>query len=458
MPTTTGLDTAAAALAGIDWAAVGGSDLLEASVALGRLKAVVDGALVALAERLEETRSAEALGWASTKDFLTHVTGGRKGAGASLVRVAQHTAELPAVRAALTAGEISLAQAGVIGGRVGALPADRDYRGQVATALLDLVDNNAYDATDLDRCFPHVAKDLDTDGLLLTTDLSKDLQERGAHSARYLSLTPDTLGGVRIKGYASLEEAELVKTCLMTLTTPIVTTEPGACGGDPATIGVIRFDDQGHRLRHGCPDPMCAHDGKDPRDHGVRMWDALVETCRRLQNTDSLPHAHSASARITLTMSIDDLQHKLTGHGLLPTRDTLSAAAARRLACDAEIIPAVLGTQSQILDVGRTSRLVTPAIWTALVLRDQHCAFPGCSRLPIACDAHHITHWIDHGPTALDNLILLCRKHHTLTHQTPWQVQIDPATRRPNWIPPPPIDDNGRLTYHPASPRPPLVA
>ena len=457
MSPTTELETAAAALAGVDWATVGGTELLEASVALGRLKAVVHGALVAVAERLEETRSAEAIGWASTKDFLTHVTGGRKGTGAGLVRVAQHTADLPEVRAALAAGSISLAQAGVIGGRVTTLPHDLEFRERTASALLDLVDNNGYDATDLDRCFPQVAKDLDTDGLLLATDLSKDLQERGAHGARYLCLTPDTLGGVRIKGYASLEEAELVKTTLMTLTAPVVT-EPGACGGDPTTIGQIRFDDQGRRLRHDCPDPTCAHDGRDTRDHGVRLWDALVEACRRLQATDTLPHAHATAARITLTISYEELRHRLDAHGLLPTQETLSAAVARRLACDTEIIPAILGTQGQVLDVGRTNRLVTTGIWTALVLRDQHCAFPGCTRLPLACDAHHIIHWADQGTTSLDNLILLCRKHHTLTHQTPWQVQIDPNTRRPVWIPPPPIDDTGQFTYTPARPQPPLVA
>ncbi len=79
MSTPTALDTAAAALAGIDWTTVKGGDLLEASVALGRLKAIVDGALVAVAERLEETGGAEALGWASTKDFLTHVLGRPQG-------------------------------------------------------------------------------------------------------------------------------------------------------------------------------------------------------------------------------------------------------------------------------------------------------------------------------------------------------------------------------------------
>ena len=204
-----------------------------------------------MAERLEETRGAEAIGWASTKDFLTHLTGGRKGCGACLVRVAQHTAALPEVRQALTAGEISLTQAGVIGSRVTTLPKDPGYRERTAAALLDLV-TNGYDATDLDRCFPHLAKELDTDGLLLATDLSKDLQERGAHGARFLSLTPDTLGGARIKGYTSLEEAELVKTTLIPLAAPVVS-EPGACGGDPATIGQVRFDDHGRRLRHGCP-------------------------------------------------------------------------------------------------------------------------------------------------------------------------------------------------------------
>src|SRR5215218_6577756 len=309
MPTPTALDTAAAALTGVDWAALGGRRLLTNSVALGRLKAVVDGALVCVAERLEETGAAEAIGWASTKDFLTHLTGGRKGSGACLVRVAQHTADLPEVRAALSAGAISLAQAGVIGSRVTTLPKDPGYRERTAAALLDLVANNGYDATDLDRCFAHLARELDTDGLLLATDLSKDLQERGAHGARFLSLTPDTLGGAKIKGYTSLEEAELVKTTLIPLAAPVVT-EPGACGGDPTTSGQVRFDDHGRRLRHGCPDPICAHDGKDRRDHAVRIWDALIEACHRLQATDNLPHTHAASARITLTMSFEDLRDR----------------------------------------------------------------------------------------------------------------------------------------------------
>ncbi len=443
----------------VDWDGLDGPDAVATAAELGRLKAIVDGALVAAAERLEETGGAEALGWASTKDFLTHVLGGRKGAGGTVVRVAAKTAALQAVRAALSAGEISLAQAGVIAGRVATLPQVPELREQAADKLLGLVADHGYDATDLDRAFPAVVRELDPDGSLLSADLDKDKAERGAHHARFLSGTADTLGGVRIKGYSTVEEWELVKSVLMPLAAPVLT-EPGACGGDPDQR--FELDEHGHHVGRGCPAPGCGHTGKDPRDHGARMWDALVEACRRLQATDSVPHAHGTTARITVTIPLQQLLDQPDGHlddgGHLPTGDRLSVAAVRRLACDAEIIPAVLGAESQVLDVGRSQRLVTTGIWNALVLRDRHCAFPGCTRLPIACDAHHIHHWADGGPTSLDNLILLCRKHHTLTHQTPWQVQIDPGSRRPVWIPPPKVDLRGRFSYHPASRPPPLVA
>ena len=119
-------------------------------------------------------------------------------------------------------------------------------------------------------------------------------------------------------------------------------------------------------------------------------------------------------------------------------------------------------TAEDLLDVGRAHRLVTPAIWSALVLRDRHCAFPGCTRMPLACDAHHIVHWADGGATSLDNLILLCRHHHTLTHHSPWRVHIDPGTRQPVWTGPPRLTLaalEGRMTYRDARPRgTPLVA
>jgi hypothetical protein len=101
----------------------------------------------------------------------------------------------------------------------------------------------------------------------------------------------------------------------------------------------------------------------------------------------------------------------------------LSASAVRRLCCDTDLIPVVLGTHSEVLDVGRHQRLVTAAIWKALVVRDRHCRFPHCTRPPLMTHAHHLQHWIDGGPTSLNNLILLCGHHHRLVHTGPWTIQ-----------------------------------
>jgi hypothetical protein len=88
----------------------------------------------------------------------------------------------------------------------------------------------------------------------------------------------------------------------------------------------------------------------------------------------------------------------------------------------------VLGTAGEVLDLGRGSRLPSPALRRALVLRDRGCRFPGCDRPPQWTDAHHIQPWATGGPTTLPNLILLCRHHHTLVHEGGWGIRLDTAT------------------------------
>ena len=89
----------------------------------------------------------------------------------------------------------------------------------------------------------------------------------------------------------------------------------------------------------------------------------------------------------------------------------------RRLACDGAIGRVVRRGRNEIVDVGRRSRLVTPALRRALELRDHTCVFPGCDRPHQWCDAHHVVHWVDGGTTDLDNLVLLCRRHHVTCHE-----------------------------------------
>ncbi len=103
--------------------------------------------------------------------------------------------------------------------------------------------------------------------------------------------------------------------------------------------------------------------------------------------------------------------------GMTAFGQVLTPTEVRMLACDAQITPAVLGGAGELLELGRTRRLATPGILTALALRDKGCSYPGCTMPPGWTDAHHLRHWVDHGPTEPDNMTLLCRHHHTTVHR-----------------------------------------
>ena len=146
---------------------------------------------------------------------------------------------------------------------------------------------------------------------------------------------------------------------------------------------------------------------------------------------------------LTLTVGLDTLRtqlgEKVTSLALLGENTWIRPETARRLACDADIIPAVLGTASEVLDLGRKARTANIALRRALTLRDRHCAHPGCLRRPRKCHAHHIQHWIDGGETEPENCVLLCSYHHTLVHHSGWEiVMIDglPWFRPPAWLDP----------------------
>ena len=113
-----------------------------------------------------------------------------------------------------------------------------------------------------------------------------------------------------------------------------------------------------------------------------------------------------------MTIREADLYERIEQAGLFPDGTELTPGELRRILCDAEIMPAVLGSASEVLDLGRSERLVTPALRRALSLRDGGCIFPGCEVPDVSCEAHHIIPWWNHGPTSLWNLVLLCPHHH----------------------------------------------
>jgi hypothetical protein len=115
------------------------------------------------------------------------------------------------------------------------------------------------------------------------------------------------------------------------------------------------------------------------------------------------------------------------GDGALEVDDAaihVSAETSRRLACDASVVAMQHDADGRVLDVGRKTRAIPTAIRRALSARDTRCQFPGCAAK--RCDAHHIDHWMDGGPTSLDNLVLLCRRHHRLVHEGGFSLRWRP--------------------------------
>lgn len=185
----------------------------------------------------------------------------------------------------------------------------------------------------------------------------------------------------------------------------------------------------------------------DTRTQARRDADALVEAMSRLLDEGELPARSGQRPHLVLTMGLAELVTGL-GTATLDTGGQLTAAEARRLACDAGLIPLVLGGDSLPLDVGRQQRLATAALRDALGQRDKGCSFPGCGRPPRYCHAHHIVAWLDGGETKLCNMCLLCEYHHIIVHRQRWHIRLD-GHGRPEFTPPQAIDPERRALHDP---------
>ncbi|MEV7133553.1 DUF222 domain-containing protein [Arthrobacter sp. NPDC093128] len=188
----------------------------------------------------------------------------------------------------------------------------------------------------------------------------------------------------------------------------------------------------------------------DLRTRPQRLLDGLVGACKASLTTGGLPAAGGLRPQVMVTIDYRDLLDRLEhttgttgipgipGTGSFTFTGPVNASTVRKIACDADIIPVVLGSEGRILDIGRAARIFPPHIRKAITARDQGCAFPGCTIPAPWCEAHHITYWSHGGPTSTDNGTLLCSHHHHLIHKEQWQIQV--KTGIPWFIPPPHID------------------
>ena len=222
---------------------------------------------------------------------------------------------------------------------------------------------------------------------------------------------------------ATDEQFEHLVTVMNTATNPRRDSVTLQNTGDP-TIGGDRADVMAAENEEG--DAGVSDAGGDETHRPTRqqsLLDGLVAACRIALSTDRLPAAGGHRPQVMVTISYTDLVGEMERAGHAVFGQQMSARSIRTLACDADIIPMVLGGQGQILDIGRAQRLFPARLRRALVARDRGCAFPDCSIPATWCEAHHMTPWAKGGTTSISQGVLLCSRHHHVIHSGKWNVE-----------------------------------
>lgn len=156
-----------------------------------------------------------------------------------------------------------------------------------------------------------------------------------------------------------------------------------------------------------------------------RQGQALVDIFRYFLDHQDQSLGKRHRPHLNVVVANDALEDEQPGRTLTGT--PLPGPVVRKIACDANLHRVITDGASSILDYGRATRTIPPAVYTALVLRDWGCRFPGCDRPAQWCEGHHIWHWEDGGPTNLGNLVLLCSKHHHIVHLKGWHIRLHPT-------------------------------
>jgi hypothetical protein len=320
------------------------------------------------------------------------------------------------LRDAFAAGDISAEHVQVVLEVLQKLPSavDADARERGEAFLVG--EARQHDPKALAHLGRHLRHVLDTDA---GADLARDDEQRVAE--RSLEIRERNDGSSAVRGNLDPELTALLRSQLMPLAAP-----------QPAKDGA-----------------------RDLRTTARRNADALAELLRRYAAAELSPSSHGTAASVTVTMTLETLERRLGSPGAtLDWSGPVSAETARRLACDARVIPVVLGAHGEPLDVGRATYPVTASIWRALVARDGGCSFAGCDRPPEWTEAHHIRFWADGGETSVDNCCLFCDHHHRTVHHDGWDVRLIDGVV--HVLPPPWIDPDRVPRRH--TPRAQLAA
>jgi hypothetical protein len=308
-------------------------------------------------------------------------------------------ARRPAVLAALRDGAVNAAQAGIIGRALDALPSALDPELVAKAESQLLADAGHFGPRELRvlgrRVFEVIAPAVAEahEGALLAAE------EARARAETRVSFRPRGDGVTDIWARVPDHVAERLRAYLDSFTSP--------------------------RRRHLGQDAYDEVEGLPASRRRGHAFCALLEHVP----TEALPRHGGAPTSVVVTL---DLEALVSGQGSadLSTGGRISAAEARRLACGAGILPAVLGGRSEVLDLGRSRRLFSPAQRKALAIRDRGCRAEGCEIPAAWCEAHHAGFpWAQGGRTDVKDGLLLCSFHHHRAHDASWRGDRMPDGR-----------------------------
>ena len=384
-------------LLGLDQAATAAS-LVEIAAAEARLGELKHRVLA----HASQVRVEEATGAATTATWLARATRTTVRSSRRAVHLAAALESYERLREGYAAGAVNTEQAEVIARALDALPTDipNTVKAAAEQRLVDLAAQ--HDACDL-RVLGDRVLDVVAPAVADAHEAARlEAEERAAARRTMLTMTPDGQGSVHGRFTVPELHAGMLRKQLLAL---VVHDKP-ALASTPATTVEQEEDER--------PEPVKAATA-------VELGAALCELLERLDGSQ-VPEM-STGATVVVTMTLETLTGGLAA-ATLDTGDRIAAHTARRLACEAGIVPVVLGGRREVLDVGRRKRLFTRAQRIALATRDKGCTAAGCRTAAWFCHAHHDRPWATGGTTDLTNGRLLCPTHHRAAHDPRYDTHV----------------------------------
>ncbi|HUH12092.1 MAG TPA: DUF222 domain-containing protein [Longimicrobiales bacterium] len=395
--------------------------------------------LLVLLARFERLRSWELAGHRTCAHWLSFATGYDLGTASEHVRVARALESLPLIGAAMAKGELSFSQVRALT-RV-AEPASEPE-------LLELA-----------RGCPTAYLEREVRAWRNGTRQDEAARERERHESRTFAIFPDDDGMYVVRGRVTPEVGAVLMRAVEAAGDALFRAKPEP-GEDTEREAARRRADAVGLLAEralGAGFGGSRREGEDAVEGGGRAG-SEDDVEGWVRTGSEAPVSGTQAERYVAFLHVDAStlsEEGEPGRSHLEDGTRVSAESARRLTCDCAVVRVTHGADGSVLDVGRKTRSIPPALRRALEVRDRGCRFPGCNARFTA--AHHVIHWADQGPTSLANCMLLCRHHHRLVHEGRWSVEWwgegRPAFRDPRgqvhfdggWRPPKlgdrPVDD-----------------